>query len=80
MAKKTALSELLKESPKPQQQKKRKFTDKVTAEPQVRLNINIPESLLRRIRIAAAEQGTSMTKLLTPILEKEYKEEGSNRP
>ncbi len=54
MAKKTALAALLQESPEPQNQPKKKeiFTDQVTAERQVRLNINIPESLLRRIRIA----------------------------
>jgi len=74
MAKKTALSELLREPPKLAKQEKTKFTDQVTSEHQVRLNINIPESLLKRIKIAAAEQKTSMTKLLTPMLEKEYKE------
>ena len=50
------------------------FSEKVTAVRQVRLNINIPESLLKRIQIKAAEEGTSMTKLLLPLLEKEFNE------
>ncbi|MEA3291073.1 MAG: hypothetical protein U9Q71_02005 [Pseudomonadota bacterium] len=72
MAKKSALADLLQKST--DTPKKEVFTGQVTAERQVRLNINIPESLLKRIRIAAAEQGTSMTKLLIPILEREFNE------
>ena len=74
MAKKTPLVDLLQKSPTSPQplQKKDSFSERVTAERQVRLNINIPESLLKRIRIKAAEEGTSMTKLLMPLLEKEF--------
>ena len=75
MAKKTPLVDLLQKSPASSQpQKKDSFSEQVTTERHVRLNINIPESLLKRIRITAAEQGTSMTKLLMPILEKEFSE------
>ena len=74
MAKKTPLVDLLKKNSTPQPQKKEPFTEQVSTERQVRLNINISESLLKRIRIKAAEEGTSMTKLLIPLLEKEFNE------
>ena len=73
MAKKTPLVDLLQKNSTPKLEKKETFTDQVVVERQVRLNINIPESLLKRIRIKAAEEGTSMTKLLLPLLENEFK-------
>ncbi len=74
MAKKTPLVDLLQKKSTPEPEKKETFTEQVAAERQVRLNVNIPESLLKRIRIKAAEEGTSMTKLLLPILEREFNE------
>ena len=71
-------STMLKAKPNTRRRKdKEEVLEDLTKEEMMRLNVQIPQSLHRRVKMMAAQKGESMTNIVTSLLE-EYLRQNSN--